>query len=212
MNKIFYIMGKSGTGKDTMFKLLCDDIESGKFLVNDCGIVKPIIMNTTRPKRTGEIDGLTYNFVTKEQMQKDLMNDKIIELRTYHTQSDEWHYYTSKDSIKTDDCSYIALGTPVSYAKMKEIYGDMMVPIMILVEKDERFLRLVEREKGLENPNYLELCRRFLVDEADDSQFSIERTRELIHDEPIHDFLNDDVYKCYMMLYIFIVDMIRRKE
>ena len=210
MNKIFYIMGKSGTGKDSMFNLFMNDIKTGMFLDYDCGNIKPLVMNTTRPKRDGEINGETYNFVTEEQMRKDIDDNKVVEMRSYNTIDGVWYYYTSTDNINLKECSYIATsGTPTSYEEMKKVYGDSMVPIMMLVEKDERFLRLVEREKRQKNPNYVELCRRFLSDEAVDSQYSTEEVKMHIYDEAIHDFLNDDIHKCHMLMFMFIVETLR---
>ena len=55
MGKIFYIIGKSATGKDTIYK---------KLLEKYPGTLKNVVLYTTRPRREGEIDGVTYNYVT----------------------------------------------------------------------------------------------------------------------------------------------------
>ena len=54
MGKIFCLMGKSSSGKDTIFKELNEDKELN---------LKPIVSYTTRPKRSGECDGVDYNFI-----------------------------------------------------------------------------------------------------------------------------------------------------
>ena len=54
MGKIFYLMGKSSSGKDTMFKKLIEDKTLG---------LKTIVGYTTRPMREGECDGVEYFFV-----------------------------------------------------------------------------------------------------------------------------------------------------
>lgn len=213
MNKIFYIMGKSGSGKDSIFNLLMEDIQNGMFLDYDCDNIRPLIMNTTRPKRDGEIDGITYNFVTEEQMYKDKDEGKIIESRHYLTVDGFKYYYVSSDNINLEQCSYIMTsGTPTSYAEMKKVYGDAMVPIVLLVEKDKRFLRLVEREKRQKKPNYVELCRRFFNDESHDSEFDMENMKSLIPDQAIHNFLNEDMHQCHMLLFMFIVETLRNKK
>ena len=51
MGKIVYLMGKSSTGKDTIFKKLLED----KSLA-----LKNIVPYTTRPIRGGEKDGQEY--------------------------------------------------------------------------------------------------------------------------------------------------------
>ena len=48
MGKIFFISGKSSTGKDTIYKRLLEDKSLG---------FKKITMYTTRPMRAGESDG-----------------------------------------------------------------------------------------------------------------------------------------------------------
>ena len=57
MGKIFCLMGKSSSGKDTIFKELKDDTDLN---------LKPIISYTTRPKRVSETQGIEYFFIAKE--------------------------------------------------------------------------------------------------------------------------------------------------
>ena len=68
MGKIFYIMGKSSSGKDTIYENL---------LGRDGLSLHPLIMYTTRPIRAGETDGVQYHFVTEEQLKalKQAAND-----------------------------------------------------------------------------------------------------------------------------------------
>ena len=51
MGKIFCVMGKSATGKDTIFQKLLDKLD-----------LKRIIPYTTRPIRDGEVSGREYHF------------------------------------------------------------------------------------------------------------------------------------------------------
>ena len=57
MGKIFYIMGKSASGKDTIYKELIEKMP--KF--------HSIVPYTTRPMREGEKDGVEYFFVDQER-------------------------------------------------------------------------------------------------------------------------------------------------
>lgn len=206
-NKIFYIMGKSGSGKDTMFKYLTDKLCKDYITVRE-GInpLRPIIMNTTRPMRDGEINGQNYNFVSEETMHDDSAHNKIIECRKYDTVKGEWYYYTSKDSIDLEKYSYIGLGTPVSFNQLGKVYGNSLVPIMLSVEDNERFLRLVEREKEFTKPDYLELCRRFVSDESD---FSVEKVRSLVPCDIMVSFENVDQNGCCMALYDYIIKTLK---
>ena len=58
MNKLFVLMGKSSTGKDTIFK---------EVLKNKEVELKTIVPYTTRPIREGEKDGVEYYFVSSEK-------------------------------------------------------------------------------------------------------------------------------------------------
>ncbi len=51
MGKIICLMGKSSTGKDTIFKSLLSDKDLG---------LKKIVPYTTRPIRAGERNGVEY--------------------------------------------------------------------------------------------------------------------------------------------------------
>jgi len=164
MNKIFYIMGKSASGKDTMYKALLDKL----IPIN----IKGIIPYTTRPIRTGEMTGVDYHFVTEEAMMKLKEDGKIIEMRSYDTEEGIWRYATVYDhQFEDHDGYFLMVGTLESFAKMKEYFGkEMVVPIYIEVDDKERLLRAIKRESTNTNPNYSEVCRRFIADEKDFSK------------------------------------------
>ena len=84
--KIIYIMGKSSAGKDTIYKILKEKID-----------VKPYVLYTTRPIRTGEKNGIDYNYLTNEEMEQYSQeeNSKVIESRTYNTVYGPWTYATT---------------------------------------------------------------------------------------------------------------------
>ena len=52
MGKLFYVIGKSATGKDTIFQ---------KLLENESLALKPLVLYTTRPMRAGEEQGVQYH-------------------------------------------------------------------------------------------------------------------------------------------------------
>ena len=168
MSKIFFILGKSSSGKDTIFQKLKFNKELG---------LRTVIGYTTRPMREAEKDGVEYYFVTSEQMEK--MKDKgiVIEYRNYNTVHGIWSYFTADDGqIDLSKGNYLCIGTLQSYEKMREYYGeDVVVPIYIEVETGERLSRAVNRERKQKQPKYAELCRRFLADEEDFKKENIER-------------------------------------
>ena len=164
MNKIFYIMGKSASGKDTMYKALLD-----KLTPID---IKGVIQYTTRPIRNGEMTGVDYHFVTEEAMMKLKEDGKVIEMRSYDTEEGIWRYATVYDHQFEDHDGYsLMVGTLESFVKMKEYFGkEKMVPIYVEVKDKERLLRAIKRESKNWYPDYSEVCRRFLSDEKDFSK------------------------------------------
>ena len=167
MGKIYCLLGKSSSGKDTLVKMLLE--ESGLAL-------KTIVPYTTRPIRVGEQEGVEYHFVTEETQKKLEAEGKIIELRAYDTICGVWKYFTVDDGqidLATDN--YLVIGTLESYVKMRDYFGaEKIVPLYVEVEDGERLLRALTRERAQKEPNYAELCRRFLADSVD---FSAERLK-----------------------------------
>ena len=168
MAKIFYLMGKSSSGKDTIYK---------KLIQNETLALENIVLYTTRPIRAGEQDGVEYHFVTEEEMTAMQADGKIIELRTYNTCLGKWHYFTADDeSVNLEEKNYIIIGTIESFLKTKQYYGeDKVIPVMISLDDGIRLQRALDREKGQDQPKYSEMCRRFLADEQD---FSAEKKQE----------------------------------
>ncbi|MDD3121943.1 MAG: hypothetical protein PHC62_00340 [Candidatus Izemoplasmatales bacterium] len=193
-NKIVYIMGKSGVGKNSIYDMLLG-------IMKNKNIFKNIIMNTTRPMRDGEKEGKDYFFVTQEQFREDKDSDKILELRSYSTIYGDWSYYTSKDAINLENHSYMGIGTLISYHSLVKHYGkDSIIPIYIQVpDEGDRLLRSISRERNNGDPNYKEICRRFLADEDD---FSAEKIAEV---DP-HIFKNKSQVECVYAIRTFLLD------
>ena len=161
MGKIFCVMGKSATGKDTIFEKLLDKLD-----------LKRIIPYTTRRIRDGEVSGREYHFCTVDDVTRLEAEGRIVELRTYHTVYGPWHYFTVDDgNIQLEKESYLLIGTLEAYTKMRDYFGaEKVVPIYIEVEDGERLLRAIAREKEQDVPKYEEMCRRFLADAKDFSE------------------------------------------
>ena len=163
MGKIFCLMGKSSSGKDTIFKKIRDDKELN---------LKPIVSYTTRPKRTNETNGVEYFFINEKELNKFEKEDKVIEKRVYHTVHGDWYYCTINDElIDLESNNYLLITTLESYKSLKDYFGeDKVYPLYIHVEDGIRLQRALDREKNQENPNFDELCRRFLADNRDFSK------------------------------------------
>lgn len=163
MGKIFCVMGKSATGKDTIYQKLLNESKLE---------LKRIIPYTTRPIREGEIEGREYHFCTEEDVQRLEKEGRIVELRAYDTVYGIWKYFTVNDgTIQLDSENYLLIGTLESYTKIRNYFGkEKVLPIYIEVEDGERLLRAISREKLQDIPKYEEMCRRFLADAKDFSE------------------------------------------
>ena len=80
-------MGKSSSGKDTIYKELLQRFPK----------MKRIVLYTTRPRREGERDGVEYFFTDEEKLQQFRKQGQLIEERSYHTQYGVWSYFTADD-------------------------------------------------------------------------------------------------------------------
>ncbi len=160
MGKIYVVMGKSASGKDTLYR---------KLIENRMLNLKTVILYTTRPIRDGEIDGVEYNFVSNEKLEEFKNTGKIIELRSYETYYGIWNYFTVDDGqIELTNKDYIMIGTIESYLQIKKYYGEENVlPLYIEINDGDRLQRALNRERKQLVPKYEEMCRRFLADAKD---------------------------------------------
>ena len=182
MGKIFCLMGKSSSGKYTIYKKL-------KVRYPELYTVVPY---TTRPIRENEKNGVEYFFVNNNTYNEMKKSRKVIEARSYDTKCGIWTYFTADDGQIDLSChDYLVIGTLVSFQALKKYYGeDSIIPVYIETEDGLRLARALEREREQRQPKYAEMCRRFLADEDD---FSEENLRNA---GIIKRFRNDDLGKC----------------
>lgn len=183
MGRIFYLMGKSSTGKDSFYKQLMNDEALG---------LKNIVMYTTRPIRAQEKNGEEYFFVNDEKLARLEAAGKVIERRSYDTVHGVWHYFTVCDEqIALEKYNYVIIGTLESYVASKKYFGkEVLVPLYIEVDDGTRLQRALDRERAQERPKYKEMCRRFLADSDDFSEENIAAAGITKR------FENDDFSKC----------------
>ena len=168
MGKIFYIMGKSASGKDKIYSLLLQNKELK---------LRKLVLYTTRPIRAGEEEGKEYYFTDDEKLEEFLREGKLIESRSYQTVHGVWTYFTADDGqVNLSRSNYLGIGTLESYRRMKDYYGqDNVVPVYLQVEDGERLRRAMKREEKQRKPGYAEMCRRFLADQEDFSEENIRK-------------------------------------
>lgn len=179
MGKLYVIMGKSATGKDSLYRALVEKHPE----------LKMVVSYTTRPIRAGEVEGKEYHFVTVEQMNEMQAQSKIAECRKYDTVHGAWYYFTADDGQidfqKPEN--YVIISTLEGYEKLRGFYGETNVlPIYIEVEDFIRLERAVSREKQQKNPCVAEICRRFIADAEDFSEERLAQAgiqKRIVNDE-----------------------------
>lgn len=160
MSKIIALVGCSASGKDTLLKEL---VSRYRYI--------PIISTTSRPKRKGEKEGVEYHFLTKEQVEEELKQNKFAEYRCYKVASgEEWLYGIRKQDIKLDDDNIyvmivdvdglIAIRNYVNSAGYKKVLTGIYIDCSGYI----RLRRSLEREGIMSDMQVTEVCRRFLDD------------------------------------------------
>ena len=180
---IFLLMGKSASGKDTVFSLLClrlgigthtdgthnldtDGINASRAATSNL-LVNSIVSYTTRPIRYGEHDGDEYYFITDEELDALDEAGRIVDLRCYETPYGVWRYAVVRDEQLDGHVSTVMINTPEGANHLRAAYGDRVKTILIHVDDGVRLQRALERERSQEQPKYDEMCRRFLADASD---------------------------------------------
>lgn len=144
------ICGKSASGKNTLRDSLYGT------LIQKHARVHVMISDTTRPCRINEIDGVDYNFVSKEVFWENIEEEKYIE----YAQFKRWYYGTQLREIKKDE---INLGI-FNIAGLKRLASlsdnyDIIV-VYLKVNLWERLRRSYRREHQFSR----EYLRRAIVD------------------------------------------------
>ena len=168
MAKIFVFIGPSCAGKDTIFKEIIESTD-----------LTPIIPYTTRPMRDGEVEGKEYHFINNHEMYEMINKGEIVEKREYNTTQGLWIYGTSIVDVDFDSINdYAVINTLAGYREMvfkNNSNAHNIVPIYISTTDEIRIDRAVRREKKRENPDYVEMCRRFVADAKDYSEENINK-------------------------------------
>lgn len=174
MSNFIYIMGKSSAGKDTIYQMLKDKIDTNIY-----------VPYTTRPMRDGEQEGREYHYITEEQFEELEKQDKVMESRKYDVKYQGrdciWAYATIVDNQWNKEGDFLTVGTLESYASIIKYLSDHpekklnMVPVYITIDEQERERRARKREETQTNPNYEEMERRLKADNIDFSEENLRK-------------------------------------
>ncbi len=176
------LSGVAGAGKDTIKKELIKRMSN----------VVTIPSYTDRPKRPGDVEGGTYNFVTTEQFEEMIKNNELYEYNVHHN-----HYYgTSKkifnDTVKEGKIIVKDIDVNGTENLINILKDDMkVVTIFLRVPKDELENRLKNR---IDKPSIKEIQLRL-------NRFDYEESKIGIYDYVLK---NDDLEKTTQIIMTII--------
>ena len=133
MYKILGIVGPSGSGKDYMASYITS-------LYPD--VFHEVVLDTTRPPRENEKDGVDYYFTTPPEFYNDLMTGRIISVSSFN----DWYYGVNKESLDKDKINVIVLD-PDLLSRFEK--GDIqeLKTIRIFTKDKKRLIQTLKREK-----------------------------------------------------------------
>ena len=151
------LSGVSGAGKDTIKRELIKRREN----------IVTLPSFTDRPKRDGDIEGHTYNFVSTEEFEKMIQNNELYEYNVHHN-----HFYgTSKKALnnKINEGNIIVKDIDVNGTEnLVKILKDeiKVVTIFLRVPKEELRRRLENRVDRLSAKEITLRLNRFDYEES----------------------------------------------
>ena len=176
------LSGVAGAGKDTVKKELMKRMKD----------VDTLPSYTSRPKREGDVEGGTYNFVSKKQFEEMIENGDFYEYDVHHDN----YYGTSKkllnDKIKEE--KIIVKDIDVNGTEhLKDLLkaDTKIITIFLRVSKEELKRRLKER---IDKPSPAEIRLRL-------SRFEYEESRINLYDYVLK---NDDLEKTVQIVMTII--------
>ena len=179
------ILGKTSSGKDFILNRL----------VNEHNFKKATTY-TTRPMRDGEIQGVTYHYLTDEEFDNKIKEGFFAEYKTYETAFGIWKYGSSKDSFNNSDSKTIIILTPDGYRDVLNTLDEKPTAIYIYANNKTIKERLKKRGDSKE-----EAERRLMHDNEDFKGI------ENIVDKIVYNNFNNDIDNVVKL----IIEYLKRK-
>ena len=159
---LLVIAGPAGSGKST----LCDR------LVRECPEFSRVVTTTTRPPRTGEINGVHYHFFSPAEFRRRIAAGEFLEWAQVHGDHEDRLYGTLKSSVLEPLARGRSLIMSIDVqgveslrqvAKADEQLQRAMTTIFIVVDRERLISRMRERAMDHED----EIVRRMATAEAE---------------------------------------------
>lgn len=129
--RIFVFTGPDGSGRKTVANMVG----------NTLGI-RNVISYTTRPKRSSEVHGQDYYFVSFEEFKEAEKNNEFIEVDEINGHFYGIKGYDVEQQFKNNDFIYVVVNTKGA-SVLKKLFGEKVIRIFIYVDRDI----IIERQK-----------------------------------------------------------------
>lgn len=160
-SKVFMIIGKSFSGKDTLLNKILADEEFCKR-----NKLERLVRYTTRKQRPGEVDGVDYHFISNEEYHEKFMGIKHeMVVSSYNSEFGTLYYITAFNKLEPGK-NYIAVSDIESIESYKKILGNRLCLIYLLPPDWVLFERFSRRHDNSEYDElkYKEIHRRYIDD------------------------------------------------
>jgi guanylate kinase len=190
IGKLFVISGPSGAGKTTLVAAALEELK-------DPYPIKRVITHTTRPIRSGEIEGQDYYFVSVEEFKQKIEEGFFLEWSNWYD-----NYYGSPisilESIKRDEASFIAV---LDQAGAREVLATYSEAVLVWIQPSSLSLLIGRlKKRGKNTPE--EIDSRLKKAEVELEQ----KKREGLYSTTV---INDDFVKAKDELILIIKESIK---
>lgn len=160
MGKVFMIIGKSFSGKDTLLNNILVDEEFCK--ENN---LERLVRVTTRKPRPNEIEGKDYYFISDEDYEDLYKLRADVVVSSYDSEFGKLYYITDFSKLDPDK-NYIVVSDTESIDEYKKILKDKLCIVYLVPPNWEIFRRFSGRDDNSEYSDlkYKEIYRRFIDD------------------------------------------------
>lgn len=150
IHMIFCILGKSASGKDSIFKRLSNHT-----------LLQPIVTTTSRAIRSNEKEGVDYHYITEDDFETSINKCEFVEWTIFNG----WYYGTKWDEFINNSKHKLIVVNPQGLETMINRFGSCNVVGIVIHRKDrDRLLSYLQRD---ENADVDEMIRRFSTDKHD---------------------------------------------
>lgn len=164
------LIGKTASGKNLIRDVLQKKYE-----------YKPIVTYTSRPKRKGEKQDITYHFISREDFEQKIENGFFTEWKKYDTNEGAWYYGTAYEDCVNSSYKDVIILTPEG---AKDVINSGIQCVVIYVYSN---IETIRKRLSLRGDDKNECERRIKADNIDF------KDADMLSERIIYNNFNDDI-------------------